>query len=183
MRPWSVDPESAALGVAVTSIDTGGDDSGQGEGDERADFFPAFLRGFEAGCSSALISSAKSTEIISSLDFFEDRISASPIDRRFVDALVGLQVDSTSVKSDSGLDCLVSFSRIGDEERHVKGEERREGESERDLDRDLDIDRFGVCGIDKAEPVATGDAGTAPGTVEMGSSSQVSVWSEDMSSS
>ena len=186
MRFWSADPESVALDVAVTSIDTGEEGSGQGEGDERADFFPAFLPGFEAGSSSALISSTESVEMVSSLDFLGARLSASPIDRRFVDVLVGLQVASTSVRSDSGVDCLVSFSRIGDEERHVKGEETREGDSESDLDGDLDTDRFGVRGIDKADPVMTGDVGTAPGTVGMGSSSQVSgmsVWSEDMSSS
>jgi hypothetical protein len=134
MRSWSVDPESVALGGAVTSIDAG-EGSGQGEGDdERTDFFPVFLSGAEVGCSSSV---GKSVEIVSSLDFLEALPSTSPIDRRLADVLVSLQGVSMSVRSDSGVDCLVSSSRIGDEERHVKGEEGREGNGERDLDRDL----------------------------------------------
>lgn len=106
-----------------------------------------------------MISAAESVEGVSSLDFLEARISTPPIDRRFTDTLMGLEVVSTSVKSDSGVDCLVSSSRIGDEERHVKGEDRREGDSDRDLERDLvrEVDRFGVCGTDKAGPGMTGD--------------------------
>lgn len=127
-------------------------------------------------------------EIVSSLDFLGARASASPIDRRFAEVLLGLHVVSTSVKSDSEVDCLVSSSRIGDDERHVKGEETREGDSEHDLERDLepDFDRFGVCGIDKAGGGMTRGVGMGSETVGMGSSSQVSgmsEWSEDMSSS
>lgn len=161
--------------------------SGQGEGDnERADFFPAFRRGFEAGCSSTSISTAESVEAVSTLDFLKARKSAPPIDRRFTDVLMGLQVVSTSLSSDSEVDRPVSSSRIGDEERRVKGEERREGDDEQDLDRDLarDADRFGVCGADKLSPGLTGDDGMTAGTVVTGPSSQLSgmpVCSEDMS--
>ena len=127
-------------------------------------------------------------EIVSSLDFFEALPSTSPIDRRFADAL--MQVVSTSVVSDSGVDCIVSSSRIGDEERHVKGEERREGDSERDLDCDpvRDVDRFGVRGTDKAGAEVTRGGRLGSGTVGtgMGSSlrlSGTSVCNEDVSSS
>jgi len=125
-------------------------------------------------------------EIVSSLGFLEALPSASPIDRRFADVFVSLHVVSTSVMSDSEVDSLVSSSRIGDEERHVKGEERREGDIERDLDLDLlrDIDRFGVRGTDKAGPGMTRDRRLRSGAVGMGSSlSGTSVCSEDMSSS
>ena len=159
MRPRSVGSESAVSEVSVTSMDTS-EDSGRGGGDdERVDFLPVFLRGFGAGGSSALISAAASIEDVSTLDFLEARISTLAIDRRFTDTLMGVQVVSTSVKSDSVVDWFVFSSRIGDEEKHVKGEERREGDSERDLERDLvrEVDRFGVCGSDKAGPGMTGD--------------------------
>lgn len=190
MRSWSVDPESLALRDAVTSIDTG-EGSGQGEGDdERADFFPFFLTGSETGCSSSLMSAGKSVETVSSLDFLEALPSASPIDRRFADVLMSLHVVSTSVMSDSGVDCLVSSSRIGDEERHVKGEEGRNGESERERDLDLDlvrdVDRFGVRGTDKVGPGITREGRLASGTVGTKSPSQLSgalVCNEGMSSS
>ena len=187
-RFWSFDSESMALEGAVTSIDAG-EDSGQGEGDdERTDFFPVFLREFEASRSSSLMSVEEPVGIVSSLDFLKALPSTSPIDRRFVDALTSLHVVSTSVMSDSGVDCLVASSRIGDEERHVKGEEGREGDGERDLDHDLvrDIDRFGVRGTDKAGPGMTRGGGLASKMVGMGSSPQlsgISVCSEDMSSS
>lgn len=188
MRPWSADPESLSLEVAVTSIDTG-EVSGQGEGDdERTDFFPVFRRGFEVGSSSTWMSTADSVEIDSSLDFLEARISTSPIDRRFAEVFLSLHGVSTSVKSEPGVDCLVPSSRIGDDERRVKGEERREGDSEHDLERDLEpeFDRFGVCGIDKAGGEMTGDVRMGSETVGTGFSSQVSEmseWSDDMSSS
>ena len=160
-------------------MDTG-EDSGD---DERADFFP---RSFDVGCSSAVVSAAESAEGVSILDFLENRTSAPPIDRRFTDVLIDLVV-STSVRSDSGVDSLVSSSRIGDDERHVKGEERREGDDDRDLERDVvrDVDRFGVGDVDKGLGM-TGDGGVTSGTVATGSSSQMtgmSGWSEDMSSS
>lgn len=127
---------------------------------------------------------------VSTLDFLVARISTPAIDRRFIDVLIDLEIISTSVKSDSGVDSLVSSSRIGDEPRHVKGEERREGDGDRDLDLDRDVvggvDRFGIGGIDKAGPGMMGDGGVTSGTVATGSSSQasgMSVWSEDMSSS
>lgn len=172
MRSWSVDSKSVGLGVAVTSIDTG-EGSEQGEGDdERADFFPVFLRGFEAGCSSAVPSAAESEDTVSNLDFLKARTSTSPIDRRFADVFVGLQSVSRSVKSESGVDCLVSSSRIGDEERHVKGEEGRVGDNERDLDCDLvrDVDRLGVRGIGEAGQGMTRGGGVASRTVATGSS-------------
>jgi len=181
-RFWSVGSESVASGVAVTSMGAS-EDSGQGEGDdERAEFFPAFLGGLEADRSSALVLVGGSVEAASTLDFLEARMSTPPIDRRFTEVLTGSQVASTSVKSDSGVDCLVSSSRTGEEERHVKGEERREGDGDRDLDCDLvrEVDRFGVCGIGM-----TG-GGLTSGTVATGSSSQlsgVSVCNEDVSSS
>ena len=188
MRSWSADPESAALEGAVTSIDTGGG-SGHGEGDdERADFFPVFLRGSELDCSSSLMSVEKSGGIVSSLDFLEALPSTSPIDRRFAGGLASLQGVSRSVRSDSGVDSLVSSSRIGDEERHVKGEEGREGDGERGLECDLvrDVDRFGVRGTDKAGLGMTRDGRLASGAVGTGSSLQMSrMWacSEGMSSS
>lgn len=147
--------------AAVTSV-CAMEGSGQGEGDdERADFFLVFRRGFRASRSSTLMSVVGSVEAASTLDFFTARTSAPPIDRRFTDVLMGSQVVSASVNSDSGVDCLVSCSRIGDEERHVKGEERRDGDDDRDLDRDLvrDVDRFGVCGIDKESPELTEGGG------------------------
>jgi len=187
MRLWSVGSESVVLGVVDTSMGTN-EDSGQGEGDdERADFFPALLRDLEAGRSSALVSVGGSAGTASSLDFLEARISTPPIDRRFTEIFTGSQVASTSVKSDSGVDSLVSSSRIGEEERHVRGEERREGDGDRDLDCDLvrEVDRFGVCGIDDTGSGMTGD-GLTSGTVATGSPSQLSgasVWSEDVTSS
>lgn len=133
------------------------------------------------------MSTTDSVKIVSSLDFLWARTSASPIDRRFVEVFLSLHVVSTSVRSDSGVDCLVSSSRIGDDERCVKGEDTREGDSEHDLERDLEpeFDRFGVCGSDKAGGGMTGDVGVGSETVGTGSSSQVSEmseWSEDMSS-
>lgn len=187
IRFWSVGSKSVAPEDAVTSVCTG-EGSGQGDGDdERVDFFPVFRRGFEVVCSSTSISAAESVEAVSILNFLKARTSAPPIDRRLTDVLMGSQVVSTSVNSDSGVDCLVSSSRIGDEERRVNGEERREGDDDRDLARDLvgDVDRFGVCGIDKVSPGLTGDGGMTAGTVATGSSSQPSgksVCSEDMSS-
>lgn len=182
MRLWSVGSGLVVLEAAVTSMDTGGD-SGQGDGDdERACFFPVFLRGFDAGCSSNLISAAEPTSGVSTLDFLETRTSMPPIDRRFTDVLIGLEAVSTSVKSDSGVECLESSSRIGDEERHVKGEERREGDGDRDLDRE--VERFGVGGIDKGDPGTRGDGGETSGTVVTGSSSRtsgISVWGGDVS--
>lgn len=177
MRLWSAGSESALLVIAATSMDTGGD-SGD---NERADLF---LRSFDVGCTSASVSTAESAEGVSTLGFLESRTSTPPIDRRFTDVL---EVASTSVRSDSGVDCLVSSSCIGDDERHVKGEERREGDGDRDLERDAvrDADRFGVGDIDKGLRM-TGDGGVTSGTVTTGSPSQVSgmsVWSEDMSSS
>ena len=181
MRLWSFGSESALLAIAATSMDTG-EDSGD---DERADFL---LCGFAVGCSSTLVSAAEPAEGVSTLDFLESRTSAPPIDRRFTDVLIGLEVVvSTSVRSDSGVDSLVSSSRIGDDERHVKGEERREGDDDRDLERDVvrDVDRFGVGDVDKGLGM-TGDGGVTSGKVATVSSSQmsgVSAWSEDMSSS
>jgi hypothetical protein len=73
------------------------------------------------------------------------------------------------VRSDSGVDRPVSSSRIGDDERHVKGDERREGDSDRDLERDVvrDVDRFGVGDTDKGLGM-TGDGGVTSGTVATG---------------
>ena len=177
MRLWSVGSESALLVIAATSMDAG-EDPGD---DERADFF---LRSFDIGSSSTLISAAESAEGVSTLDFLESRISAPPIDRRFTDVLIGLEVVSTSVRSDSGVNPLVCSPRIGDDERHVKGEERREGDSDRDLERDAvgDVDRFGAGDIDKGIGM-TGDGGVTSGMVATESSSRMSAWSEDMSSS
>lgn len=113
-------------------------------------------------------------------------MSTAPIDRRFTDVLTGLEVVSTSVKSDSEADCPVSSSRIGDEERHVKGEERREGDRDLDREGERDVDRFGVGSVDKPGPGMVGDGRVTSGTVATGSSSQmsgISVGSEDMSSS
>jgi len=154
VRLWSVGSGSAVLEAAVTSMGTS-EGLGQGEGDgERADFLPFLRRGPGAGCSSTSISTTESAEDVSTLDLLEARMSTR-IDRRFTDVFMGSQVVSRSVKSDSGVDCLVSSSHIGDEERHVKGEERREGDLDRDLVRD--VDRFGVSGVDKAGPGMTGD--------------------------
>ena len=136
-RFWSVGLELVALEDAVISTDTG-KDSRQGGGDgEQAGFFAVFLRSSEAGCSLPWMSTEGTVETVSSLDFLKALPSTAPIERRFTDVLVNVHGISASVTSDSGVDCLVSSSDIGDEERHVKGEERREGDSERDLDRDL----------------------------------------------
>jgi len=175
MRPRSAGSESEALEVVVSFIVTG-EGSGQGEGDdERTDFFPVFRRDPEAGCSSTLVSTTESTESVSTLDFLGARMSIPPIDRRFTEVFVGSQVVSTS-KSDSGVDCLVSSSRIGEEERHVKGEERKEGDGDREFGRDpvRDAGRVGVCGIVNVSPGLTGDGGVTSGTVAARGSSQLS---------
>ena len=189
MRLWSVDSESALLNVAATSLDAG-EDSGDGEGDDeqRLGFSPVSLCGFDSGSPLTPASTAESVEDVSTLDFLEALASTPPIDRRLTDVLIGLEAVSTSVRSDSEVDSLVSSSsRIGDEERHVKGEERREGDRDRDLERDVvrDVGRFGVSGVDSAGPGMTGD-GVASGTVATGSSSQnsgISGWTEGMSPS
>ena len=176
--------------MGVESTDPG-EGSGQWEGegdDERADFFPLFKSGFGASCSSASVSGVESVWAVSTLDFLKARTSTPPIDRRFTDVLVGLEVVSTSVRSDSADECPVSSSRTGDEERQVKGEERGEGDRDRDLDRDLvgGVNRFGVRGTDKASPEFTGDGRMSSGTTAAEPPSQLPempVWSEDMSAS
>lgn len=154
-------------------MDTG-EDAGGGEGDEeRPNFFPVSLHDLDTVCPPTSTSAMESAEGVSTLDFLETRTSTL-IDRRFTDVLVGLEVASTSVNSDSGVDCLVSSSRIGDEEIQVKGEERREGDGDRDLERDVVrcVDRFGVGGIGTVGSGMMGDGVTS--AVATGSSSQMS---------